>query len=49
MEKRPGVKVVGLSLVVNVSIKATTQYTSAILCRNKFRNMIIQKYEIILH
>lgn len=36
MERRPGLNVVGLSLVVNVSIRATTQYTSAILCTKKW-------------
>jgi len=42
MAMRPGLKVLGLSLVVNVSIRATTQYTSAILCTLKFKNVVNQ-------
>lgn len=37
MAMRPEVKVVGLSFVVNVSIRATTQYTRPILCTQRFK------------
>jgi hypothetical protein len=42
MDMCPGLKVVGLSLVVNVSIRATTQYTRAILYTQNFINLVIQ-------
>ena len=41
MDRCPEPSVVGLSLVVNVSIRATTQYTRAILCKQRFRNGVI--------
>lgn len=41
MDRYPEANVVGLSSVENVSIRATTQYTRAILCTQKnFRNEV---------
>ena len=47
MDRCPEANVVGLSLVVNVSIRATTQYTRAILCTQKFRNAVNYYYSRI--
>lgn len=49
MEKWPGSIVVGLSFMVKASIKATTRYTSAILCEKYnivlfFTDMMIQNF-----